>query len=366
MPVVVHFGPSHRDSGGMARVIQCYVESDLAPWRVEAVSTYSAGSRIRQLGHVARALSVLGLRPRRRMCGIHVHASQRFDLLRTALLLRVARLRRIPAIVTIHGADFMDEVRERPHRVARMLRHADAVTALSEEVEEAVRGFGVTNVSILPNPVQVRPLPARGDAGGSVVLFAGEIGHRKGVDVLLRAWPTVTAAHPDASLVLAGPPVEPELLRLLPAGASYAGVLSRAQMLEAIGRARLAVLPSRAEAMPMFILEAMSAGVPVVGTSVGAVPWLLGRGGVVVPPGDSEALAAAIAGLLSDPALSVALSTAARDRVVAEFAPDAFVRRVSELYAGTFGRASVLDGADANGGPRGSAPADGADGSQSS
>lgn len=348
MNTVVHFGPDTRDPGGMARVIQAYLELDLEEWRIEAVPTYTSDSRLRQLAHLVTAATVLATRSRRRMRGVHVHASERFDLIRTLLLLEIARLRGLRRVVTIHGASFMDDVRRSPRLVAAMLRRADVVTVLSDDVRDAVGRLGAAEVRLLPNPVRLRPagdttLPAT----APVVLFAGEIGRRKGVDVLLEAWERVAPAHRDATLLLVGPAFEPELLDRLPAQARYGGVLDRAEALAETGRAYVAVLPSRAEAMPMFILEAMAAGVPVVSTPVGAIAWLLEEGGVVVPPGDAAALGRALDALLESPAQRDELGRAARRRVEAHFSTDAFARRVHELYAETF-----LDGATAGSGPR--------------
>lgn len=332
---IVHFGPDTRDRGGMARVIQSYLELELVDWHVEAVASYTARSRPRQLARLAVAVAILAFRPRHRLAGVHVHASERFDLLRTIMLLRVARLRGLKSVVTLHGANFMDDVRRSPRLVRAMLRGADAITVLSREIEDAALRLGGANVTLLPNPVRLDS-PAANAGPGRQVLFAGEIGRRKGVDVLLDAWSRVAPAHPDATLLLVGPPTEPELLENLPPAARYGGVLDRDQVRDETRRAYLAVLPSRAEAMPMFILEAMAAAVPVVSTTVGAIPWLLEEGGLVVAAGDARALAAGLDDLLRRPERRDELARAARARIETHFSTAAFARRVDELYRSTF------------------------------
>jgi glycosyltransferase involved in cell wall biosynthesis len=335
---VLHVGPDHREPGGMAHVIRSYLDARLDPWDVEAVASYSEGSRVRWLWRLLSSLGVVALSRRRRTAGVHVHASERFDLVRCLLLLEVARLRRLPRVLTLHGSEFMHDVHHRPRLVRAMIRRADVVTALSPETEAAARSFGGRRVLILPNPVRIERAPGE-LTGRTQILFAGEIGRRKGVDVLLHAWPAVRAASPAFSLLLVGPVAQPDVIAALPDGATYGGVLEREAVVAALDGACLAVLPSRAEAMPMFVLEAMAAGVPVVATPVGSVEAMVGAAGVVVPVGDADALAEAMVDALADPERLAEMGREARRRAVEQFSSEAFERRVVDLYDATFGRA---------------------------
>jgi len=328
----------------MAHVIGSYLEAKVEPWRIEVLPSYSSKSRVRWLWRFVASAAVLAFTPRGRIGGVHMHASHRFDLVRTLVLLELARLRRLPRILTLHGAELMDDVRRRPRLVRALLRRADVVTALSPEVEQAARGLGIERVVLLPNPVHLRPPPTR-VADRTQVLFAGEIGRRKGVDVLVAAWPAVRDACPQLTLLLVGPVLEPDVIASLPEGAAYRGVLSRHEVAAALDASCLAVLPSRAEAMPMFVLEAMAAGVPVVGTPVGAVEAVVGDGGVVVPAGDAEALAGAMVGAVREPKRLDEMSRRAQQRIAGEFSSEIFERRVLELYDATFKRLNDLDSA---------------------
>ena len=87
----------------------------------------------------------------------------------------------------------------------------------------------------------------------------------------------------------------------LPDGVTWLGALPHAEFLARLEKARLLVLPSRLEAMPIAILEAMARAVPVVATAVGAVPETVGEGGMIVEPGDVDALAEALTRLLTAP-----------------------------------------------------------------
>jgi glycosyltransferase involved in cell wall biosynthesis len=97
----------------------------------------------------------------------------------------------------------------------------------------------------------------------------------------------------------------------------------------------VAVLPSRAEGMSNAVLEYMAAGRPIVATAVGATPELLADGehGLLVPPGDPAALAAAIGKLLRQPELARRLGAAARRRARERYSREAMVRRFEAFYA---------------------------------
>ncbi len=152
---ILHLGPDVGEPGGMASVMLSYRDANLGPWQVELIATYSATSRLRWLRRFASSVTAVALARRTRVSGVHLHVSERFDIIRSLVLLEIARRRRFPRIVTLHGADFLIEVRKRPHLVRAMLRRANAVTALSREVESAASELGAANVRFLPNPVRL-------------------------------------------------------------------------------------------------------------------------------------------------------------------------------------------------------------------
>jgi glycosyltransferase involved in cell wall biosynthesis len=93
-------------------------------------------------------------------------------------------------------------------------------------------------------------------------------------------------------------------------------------------------LPSLDEGMPMILLEAAAAGLPIVTTPVGDIPTLLadGRNGLLVPPGDVAALRAALLRLRDEPGLAERLGRAARDEVRREHSSEAMYARYAEVY----------------------------------
>lgn len=103
---------------------------------------------------------------------------------------------------------------------------------------------------------------------------------------------------------------------------------------ELLSSSSVFVLSSSSEALPVSVLEAMAAGLPVVATRVGGVPELVvdGETGFLVPPSDAAALAAALQRLLDDPELRARLGAAGRARAEEHFALDSFVEGHLDLY----------------------------------
>ena len=110
------------------------------------------------------------------------------------------------------------------------------------------------------------------------------------------------------------------------------GTLPRERLLEQIASSRVAVLPSRAEVMPMFLLEAMARARPVVSTPVADIPALLGGVGRIVPVGDPAALADQLVALLADPRGATEEGEALRRRAVENFAPGPVAAQLEALY----------------------------------
>jgi glycosyltransferase involved in cell wall biosynthesis len=182
------------------------------------------------------------------------------------------------------------------------------------------------------------PAPRRPD-GPACVGAVANLRPVKGLDVLLRAAALLRDAHPAVAFRVAG---EGEQRPALEAQAAAAGLAGRFALPGVVGDVPgflagldVAVLPSRAEGMSNALLEYMAAGRPVVATAVGGTPDLIedGAQGLLVPPGNAEALAAAIGRLLRQPELALRLGAAARRRAQQRYSRAAMVRRFEEFYA---------------------------------
>lgn len=247
--------------------------------------------------------------------------------------------RKPPLVTTVHGL-----VPEDYGPAARLLaRTTDVVVAVSEVVAEQLREAGFTGrVEVVENAVH-DPVPAERDAvrselgiapGAPVVLTAARLAPPKRPDLLVGAF----AALPrDAVLLVAGGGPLLDGLRPL---AMHLGVEDRVRLLgertdvgRLLGAADVFCLASDSEGMPVSVLEAMAAGVPVVASDVGGIAR--GSDGAVrlVPPGSPSALGNALASLIADPAARRSLARRGREVVAARYAPEAMVERYRALYA---------------------------------
>jgi glycosyltransferase involved in cell wall biosynthesis len=186
-----------------------------------------------------------------------------------------------------------------------------------------------------------------GDAG--YLLVVGRLRIRKGVDVLLAAMPELLRRHPAARLLIAGDGEHRAALERvaaalgLGAAVSFLGRADAMRVRRLLRGAAALVVPSIYEGMPLVVLEAMEASVPVVASRVSGIPEVVedGRTGWLVPPEEPASLAAALAAALDDPAAASRRGAAGRRLLAERFRPVHVARRW---------RRAVLGGGEAGSG----------------
>ncbi|MBV9795677.1 MAG: glycosyltransferase family 4 protein [Actinobacteria bacterium] len=182
-------------------------------------------------------------------------------------------------------------------------------------------------------PIELPPPPA-GGPDGPVVLCVSRLVPRKGQDTLIRAWPAVRAAHPDARLLLVSDgPYRGELVRLadevgVTAAVTFTGSVPAADLPGYYAASDVFAMPCRTrragldvEGLGIVYLEASAAGLPVIGGDSGGAPDAIldGETGYVVPGRSVPVLAERIIGLLSDPARARAMGQRGLDWVEQEW-----------------------------------------------
>ncbi len=225
----------------------------------------------------------------------------------------------------------------------RALRGASHVLSPSAYLRRIALGWGLepTRISVLPNTApEIPTLPPREELRaelgleGDSLAFAGRLGVQKALAVALAALSRV----PDVALAIAGEgPERARLERLagelgLDGRVSFLGALSRDGVLRLFRAADASLLSSAWENFPHTVIEALAVGSPVIATSVGGVPEVVhdGENGILVEPGDPQALAEAIARFFSDADLRSRLAAAAAASV-SGYSEDAVFARIEDV-----------------------------------
>ena len=236
-------------------------------------------------------------------------------------------------------------------------RSVAAVVAISEEVrrrllDAGVRGervvvirSGVEPATGLPGPAGRAAARTRFGADSEFVVgIVAALEWRKGHDVLLRALAVLDGSPPWRCLVCGGGSQQRALHRL----AADLGIADRVRFLgpqpqvaDVLAALDVFVLPSRHEGLGVAVLEAMAMSLPVVASAVGGIPEAVipGETGLLVPPDDPAALAAALGALRRDVERAERMGHAGRARVLAEFSMEGMAVRYERLYEDVCDRA---------------------------
>jgi glycosyltransferase involved in cell wall biosynthesis len=352
---IVHCVTSGEAAGGQIVALQlaraaraaghecAFVSPDDGPFleqaRAEGFATHLVRlDRLFRVDGVARLAVVLR---RARADVVHTHT----PLVAETLASSAAALARVPVVRHVHIAHHFPANARQAGLYRRLdnatARRAAALVTVSEATrQELLRQGYPDRIHVIHNGVRPSEAVAAAelDVRRPVVGEIARLAEVKGQRTLLRA-----CASLDASVVLAGADLEQggayraELER----EAAQLGMAHRVHFLgyrddaAALLRAfDVLALPSTTEGLPLVLLEAMDAGIPVVATPVGGVPELVTNGetGLLVPPEDPDALAAALGRLLAEPDTARRLAAAAKARVDADFSEHAMCDRVLALY----------------------------------
>jgi glycosyltransferase involved in cell wall biosynthesis len=212
--------------------------------------------------------------------------------------------------------------------VARQLPRHITVSHNSKKDIVAQMGVHPDTLHIVPVGVdqqQFRPMPHVKRVPGRLTTTASADVPLKGLIYLIEALAKIRAERPDAHLVVIGQPrhksaVPAQIERLGLQGAiEFVSGVSDERIVELYAEAELAVVPSLYEGFSLPSIEAMACGVPLVTTTGGALPEVVGDTAMTVPPGDAGALAQAIVDVLNEDELRARLGEAGRKRVLDRF-----------------------------------------------
>lgn len=277
---------------------------------------------------------------------LHIHLSDRGSAYRKALLGDLARLLRVPYVVHLHGAIFVQFWSATSPRLSRaierLFKQSNHIVvmgqywacAIIERVPTAAQ-----KISVVPNATHasgVDQLPS--ETGQVRITCLGQLGHRKGTSELIDAFQRLKSRADWKATVAGDGMVEEYRAKVRSVGiedrVEIPGWLDPAGTEDLLRRTDILVLPSFSENLPMVIIEAFAHGVPVISTPVGAIPEVVreGRTGLLVPPGHVTALARAIERLIEDSALRQSLGDAARREHAERYEIGCYVRKLAQIW----------------------------------
>ena len=346
--LVHRLATSLRDKQVRVRVITSFWNGGRPTERVDGIQIHRGPSSGDRAGMIGRAFAMHYLtwgRQVLRMTKVFrdadvVHALSPLSSVRAIRKLGVpvvahfhhlARIRKPRDALSVPWQNFLER---------HTFRHADLVTAASratgKDLENAFR-IPKDRIRILPYGVDVpqdHPSEKRDERN---LLYVGIFERRKGIETLIRAVARLRPDYPDLRLTIAGDgPSRPHLERLaqkldLRGRIAFPGHVSDAELERLYARSGIFVLPSLQEGFGLVLLEAMAHGLPVVTTTAGAIPEVVGDCAICVRPGDTKALTAGLRRVLDDAALRQDLSKRGRERVV-KFSWDAMAQKALEVY----------------------------------
>ncbi|MGZ4115237.1 MAG: glycosyltransferase family 4 protein [Actinomycetota bacterium] len=248
-----------------------------------------------------------------------------------------------PVVATFHSGADRSRLFDAAAPVLRLVaRRIDARIAVSERAAAFVRARVPGEYRIVPNGIDASAFAAAppADLGpGRKVLFVGRLHERKGFPVAVDAFAALAPTYADLRLIVVGAGAQATALDEL-----ASGVRERVMMLGTVANRELPPIERACdvfvgaslggESFGVVLIEAMAAGVPVVASRIPGYDEVVDDGstGLLVPPGDGGALAAAVARVLDDPALAARLAAAARQHVASRYDWQVVAAELEEVY----------------------------------
>jgi glycosyltransferase involved in cell wall biosynthesis len=278
---------------------------------------------------------------------VHFNFASGGSVLRKYVLLRIAKLFGAKTFVHFHGQFTAEEVAARSpdiYHLVPICRHASRVVVLGETYRRAfieLIGVPTHKIVILPNGIPdfaaALPLPKPQRAKVAMV-FLGEVGLRKGADILIQALALLTHRTQAWTCIIAG---DGDVARFRSAAnecgiaqrVHFSGWIDAPEVHRLSREADIVVLPSRSEALPLTLLEGACAGAALVATAVGEIPDIVNDGvnGLLVGI-DAGELAAALERLIAEHDTLASMQKASRQIYSEKFSLDAFAAALRAIY----------------------------------
>lgn len=354
-PINLNIATDIDGMGGVATVLNVYRESGFfSKWNVRLIPTHSSKKRLFGLNrlflYLFALLKVTGYQLFCNVGLVHIHMASRGSYLRKSLIVHLVKALGGKVILHLHGGQFGDFYskecsKNKQNKIKKTFKMVDAVIVLSTQwlswAESTLDRSD--HVTVIYNAVPSLHVNRNKSVPG-LVAFLGRISHSKGAYDLIRAFAQVKAACPYAHLALAGDgdigaaKAEAKALGLLES-VDFLGWISGSAKEALLSRADLYCLPSYNEGFPMGVLEAMSAGVPIVASRVGGIPDAIAdkKEGLLIDAGDIDGLARALITVIENRDLNSTYSQVAYKKFDENFSLGAVMPQLDALYSKLLG-----------------------------
>jgi glycosyltransferase involved in cell wall biosynthesis len=349
MKRIVMVGTRFDTMGGIASVVNVYRADGLFDrLPITYIATHCDGSNWAKLRIMLSSyFHFMTMLLTGRVGLLHAHVSSRASFWRKTFFFISAFLFRIPTILHLHGSEFAIFYEQecggmRKFIVRTVFNKVARVLVLSSVWKNWVEKISVNpNVVVIYNPVLFDEKANEWNARKSgAILFLGRLGKRKGSYDLLEAAAKIARTYPEFKLLLGGDgELDQVRRRSLELGiddkVQLLGWVNGAEKERYLAEAMIYVLPSYNEGLPMSVLEAMAAGLPILSTSIGGIPDAVTEGveGFLVAPGDIDSLSERLNLLLADSHLARTMGEAARSKVKVSFSSKAILPKLEVLYS---------------------------------
>lgn len=278
---------------------------------------------------------------------VHIHSSHVYSFYRASFyVLFAAWIWRRPVVFHIHGSSFDDFLEESSPMVqtfqALVLGQCDRVIVLSEYWHEVLRGWiDPAAIEVIPNAVDVHDYDPSYSIEPPHVVVVSNLIERKGIRELTNALEKLraTVEEPYTVTIAGSGPLAPivESLEERYPEVSYLGYVSEPDKRKLLEQGSIFVLPSHAEGLPIAILEAMAGGNAIVSTTVGGIPEVIDEAnGLLVEPGDEDALCAALRDLVTASDVVDRMSRRNRRLAIDRYGWDTVLEQVTDVYDAVF------------------------------
>lgn len=350
-PRVLLLAPGPESRGGMDTVVRTILDSPLRDQLdMQRLTTHRPGGPVAKLlAGLGGYLRLVGEIVTHRPDLVWIHATSGFSIRRKAAAAGLLRALSVPYIFHLHSAKVG---RHLAHAnkweraiLGNVLRRAESVIVLDPSWEEWLAELDVTESIFIPNPVAVPneiPDPA---SRPQLVVQIGNVSRPKGAPETAAGFLAIADEFPQARLILAGELLEPEVSAVIVDDphrdqVELPGWVEPNAVADLLDEAAILVLASHVEGMPMVVLEAMTHGATVVCTPVGALPSVIqdGHNGILVPVGDSAAIARALRTLLNHRDRAAQLAARARQTVQDAYSLQAVLPKYRAVIHGAIDR----------------------------